>query len=94
MKVLALKTDYPPAAQQGIDMLHRLALHNDVVDVLLIFGTQNDFFDACPLRREDFFFDPTHWKHLAPQGDFSTHRDILSDLSLRWLFSYLLFCFL
>jgi hypothetical protein len=35
MKVLALKTDYPPAAQQGIDMLHRLALHNDVVDVLL-----------------------------------------------------------
>ena len=55
----------------------------DVVDILLIFGTQNDLFDTCSLRREDFFFDPTHRKHLAPQGDFSTHRDILSDLSSR-----------
>ena len=35
MKVLALKQNYPPAAQQGIDMLHRLELHNDVVEVLL-----------------------------------------------------------
>ena len=35
MKVLALKDQYPPAAQQGIDMLHRLGQHNDVVEVLL-----------------------------------------------------------
>ena len=35
MKVLALKDHYPPAAQQGIDMLHRLGQHNDVVEVLL-----------------------------------------------------------
>ena len=35
MQVLALKNQYPPAAQQGIDMLHRLGMHNDVVEVLL-----------------------------------------------------------
>ena len=35
LKVLGLKDLYPPALQQGIDMLHRLELHNDVVEVLL-----------------------------------------------------------
>jgi hypothetical protein len=35
MQVLGLKDVYPPAGQQGLDMLHRLGMHNDVVEVLL-----------------------------------------------------------
>jgi hypothetical protein len=41
--VLALKDRYPAALQQGVDMLQRLGMHNELVEVLL---AENDVFRA------------------------------------------------
>ena len=63
---------------KGDLVFHRF---RDILEVLLVGLGQNDLPDAGPMGRQDLLLDPAHRQHLAAQGDFPGHGEVLFYLA-------------
>ena len=54
----------------------------DFLDVLAVVLAQDDVLDAGTLGGEDFLLNAAHGQHLAAQGDFACHSQMVFHLAL------------